>query len=639
MPETSHEKRIKLIDLPGLTHMYKNLKKIFIRIRDIDTSLDTNSSNPIANNVVTQKFNTIQSQFSNAVDQLSDAVIASGGTISKSGEVATPAQIAAGIQTVQENAMGGAMVGDAVAANVLYGKTFTNAETSGLTGAMPDNSSTADRGGNGTAPGISSNHATIPTRQGANLQMTTDTAGTVRINIGVPAGYWPGEGSAYVNRPASEFGNAAQENVLNTVSFTSTAGIKKNGSMPNQGAQTKSLNCGESYTIPTGYHNGSGKVTANSLASQTGVDSGKTAAGDAQILTGYQAWVNGAKRTGSMPNNGTWVSINGSVDSEIAIPKGYHSGSGYVKVGYPVQTETYIATIRGTALDMGASNKNRYVNTSGVPNNNTGTYTLLASETGTKDLGATHSYRYINAANVYNTGYTDGQDNSAPVLVETVTDTSITQDETPLWILNKTKEGYFLGDVIFQVNYATSESAIGYVNAWQYSVASSLYGGTAASIAYYPYSNNLYFYPRKNYYNVSVGDNKVINSIVIKYIWLKDGPFKQQRISVTPSKKGNPYDSFNNYYDWALTIPSGYTYYGFQGIAYKGDLPTSGIVVTPSSYNDGGSFSLNGSELNSTDGVIGHAYVPSTNTIVMGPGGGIQYDKIEARAIYAKATT
>lgn len=449
MPETSHEKRIKLIDLPGLTHMYKNLKKIFIRIRDIDTSLDTNSSNPIANNVVTQKFNTIQSQFSNAVDQLSDAVIASGGTISKSGEVATPAQIAVGIQTVQENAIGGAMVGDAVAANVLYGKTFTNAETSGLTGAMPDNSSTADCGGSGTAPGISSQYPNLPTRQGSNLQMTTTTGNNSVINIGVPMGYWPGIGNAYVNRPAADFGNAAQENVLNTVTFTSTAGVKKsgsmtnlntsspitytssnatkviigdacmlstnsdnvarlqirynstsgylpantligipqataasaigltaakiykgntvlgiagtattpesgktgaaagqiltgyqafvngntiNGSMPNQGAKTTSLNCGESYTILAGYHNGSGKVTANSLASQTGVDSGKTAAGDGQILTGYQAWVNGVKRTGSMPNKGTWTSINGSIDSEITIPEGYHSGLGYVKV-------------------------------------------------------------------------------------------------------------------------------------------------------------------------------------------------------------------------------------------------------------------------------------------------------------------
>ena len=49
------------------------------------------------------------------------------------------------------------------------------------------------------------------------------------------------------------------------------------GTMPNCGAKTASLNCGGSYTIPAGYHNGSGKVNANSLSSQT---SGTAAAGN-----------------------------------------------------------------------------------------------------------------------------------------------------------------------------------------------------------------------------------------------------------------------------------------------------------------------------------------------------------------------
>ena len=74
-------------------------------------------------------------------------------------------------------------------------------------------------------------------------------------------------------------------------------GAKITGTMPNKGAITASLNCGGSYTIPAGYHNGSGKVTANSLASQTGASA---AAGD--ILKNKTAWVNGSKITGAMPN-------------------------------------------------------------------------------------------------------------------------------------------------------------------------------------------------------------------------------------------------------------------------------------------------------------------------------------------------
>jgi hypothetical protein len=67
--------------------------------------------------------------------------------------------------------------------------------------------------------------------------------------------------------------------------------------MTNNGAVSKSLNCGGSYTIPAGYHNGSGKVTANSLASQT-----SGTAGANEILKGEIAWVNGVRIAGTMPN-------------------------------------------------------------------------------------------------------------------------------------------------------------------------------------------------------------------------------------------------------------------------------------------------------------------------------------------------
>jgi len=67
------------------------------------------------------------------------------------------------------------------------------------------------------------------------------------------------------------------------------------GTMANRGAVSQALNAGGSYTVPAGYHNGSGSVTANSLSSQT---SATAAAG--QILSGYTAWVNGSKLTGSI---------------------------------------------------------------------------------------------------------------------------------------------------------------------------------------------------------------------------------------------------------------------------------------------------------------------------------------------------
>lgn len=69
-------------------------------------------------------------------------------------------------------------------------------------------------------------------------------------------------------------------------------GSKLTGTMTDQGAKTASLNAGGSYAIPAGYHNGSGKITANSLASQT-----DSTAGAGDILSGKTAWVKGSKLT------------------------------------------------------------------------------------------------------------------------------------------------------------------------------------------------------------------------------------------------------------------------------------------------------------------------------------------------------
>ena len=59
-------------------------------------------------------------------------------------------------------------------------------------------------------------------------------------------------------------GNAVAGEVLNGRTFYKDNPTSKiTGTMPNKGAITKTINPGESYTIPAGYHNGSGKVTAN----------------------------------------------------------------------------------------------------------------------------------------------------------------------------------------------------------------------------------------------------------------------------------------------------------------------------------------------------------------------------------------
>ena len=57
-------------------------------------------------------------------------------------------------------------------------------------------------------------------------------------------------------------GDAVEANVLAGKTFSNASGVGKTGTMVNNGAVSETLDAGESYTIPEGYHNGSGVVTA-----------------------------------------------------------------------------------------------------------------------------------------------------------------------------------------------------------------------------------------------------------------------------------------------------------------------------------------------------------------------------------------
>lgn len=112
----------------------------------------------------------------------------------------------------------------------------------------------------------------------ATMASNISTMGTNQYNAGVAA---------------AKQGSAVAGNVLAGKTFTNASGVNLAGTMANQGAVSKALNCGESYSIPAGYHSGSGKVTANSLASQT-----VATATEEDIANGKTAWVNGVKVTG-----------------------------------------------------------------------------------------------------------------------------------------------------------------------------------------------------------------------------------------------------------------------------------------------------------------------------------------------------
>lgn len=109
------------------------------------------------------------------------------------------------------------------------------------------------------------------------------------------------------------------------------------GNMTDNGKVSATLTAGESYIVPEGFHNGEGKITAKTLASQT---PGNATGGE--LVEGRTAWVNGVQIVGTITSNPAEeiiLPLNGSYN----IPNGYHTGLGMITQNIPSKEGQMIA--------------------------------------------------------------------------------------------------------------------------------------------------------------------------------------------------------------------------------------------------------------------------------------------------------
>ena len=300
VPDNYLHIRVMIDIYPGVTIPNLMFKPMIRHASIVDSKYERYT---MTNKEITNTIGEMKDSFQDGCDTIVSGITAKGVTPASN----SPADIVTAIDTLSNNkyndGVNATKVGNATVSQVLTGKTFTNASGVGLTGTMADN--------------------------GAVAGTITTSGGTYTV----PAGYHNGSGKVTGPTLASLIGTnvtlASAANLLTGNTAYGKNGTKYTGSMANNGAVAGTISTsGGTYTVPVGYHNGSGKVTGPTLAALVGTN--VTLASAANLLTGNTAYgKNGTKYTGSMANKGAWTNMPTS-SGKVTIPAGYHNGSGYV---------------------------------------------------------------------------------------------------------------------------------------------------------------------------------------------------------------------------------------------------------------------------------------------------------------------
>lgn len=221
--------------------------------------------------------------------------------------------------------------------------------------------------GSGTVSGVAG---------GGNYKLQTKTVTPTKAeqNVISDEGYY-GLSAVTVNPIPNNYQDVSsttttEPDVLATKVFIGADGATKTGTMPNNGAVSRTLDTTTtSFTIPLGYHSGQGavsveletktatpnrseqtieptpgkvlsSVTVSAISEDLQDVSGVTATAD-QVLTGAKyVTADGTLTTGTMPNNGAGTqTIDGLTSTSVTIAKGYYDGSGTVSLTNDIETQ------------------------------------------------------------------------------------------------------------------------------------------------------------------------------------------------------------------------------------------------------------------------------------------------------------
>lgn len=181
---------------------------------------------------------------------------------------------------------------------------------------------------------------------------------------------------------------ALQGEIVNTKTAY-VNGVKVTGNMVNRGAVSGEVTTRDGvYTVPVGYHNGSGQVEisdteqakiiagniklgvtilgVNGSLDASGIDTSDATAAVGEILTPKTAYVNGNKLTGTMPNIGAQTADISAKATSITLTAGYHNGSGAIKIATAEQNKIITGNIKSGITILGVAGKTEVIDTANV---------------------------------------------------------------------------------------------------------------------------------------------------------------------------------------------------------------------------------------------------------------------------------